>query len=254
MPKSYMDYTRTFYWNFKKFGLTLSDSEIKQGIITVLIIAFILSFRQWGGETFSWVDGAMNFAIAAVFSAIALVASQLGQRWIAVHYGYNPEYKMSAAGMMISAVIAFASRGTIIFFMPGYTIIHHLAASRLGEFRYYTNLWEWSKVCFGGPLMNFLLAALLSAFPHPAGSLMHRLIIVNIWFAIFQILPLPFNPGMYMFFYYRWFWAFATGMIISGCVLLLVSKIWIAIVAGSLIGLMSMAYLFLKKDNALKYP
>lgn len=251
MSKSYMDYTRNFWWNFKKFGISLSEGEIKQSIITVVIIAFVLSFKQWGNPQLNVLQKGIKFLTAGAFSAIALFFSQLYQRYIAVHYGYDPEYKMSAAGLMISGVIAFASRGALIFFTPGYIIIHHLAASRLGEFRYYTNLWEWSKVCFGGPMMNFLVAAIIALFPHKNIPLLHQLFMVNIWFAIFQLMPLPFNPGMYIFFYARWFWAFAVGMIGGGCLLLLFAKPWMALILGSVIGLITMAYYFIKKDKML---
>ncbi len=251
MAKSYMEHPRNFFWNLKRYGLKLSADEIKGAVITIIMIAFVLSFREWGGDTFSFVIGIKNFIIAIVLTAVAFTLNQFGQRWIAVYYGYNPEYKMSMFGLMISLVIAFASRGSLIFFTPGYIVIHMLAASRLGEFRYYTNLWEWAKACFGGPFLNFLAAVMLSLTPHAEIAILHKALMINIWFAIFSLIPIPFNPGMYMFFYYRWFWAFAVGMIVFGSILVVFTNGLIALVAGLFIGVATMAWYFLKLDKAI---
>jgi hypothetical protein len=251
MAKSYMEHTRNFWWNFKKYGLRLTSTEIKEAIITIIMIGFVISFREWGYETFNAIIGVQNFIIATVLAAVAFFANLYGQRYIGVYYGYKPEYKMSSIGLMLSLVITFASRGKLIFFLPGYIVIHMLAASRLGEFRYYTNLWEWSKSCFGGPFMNLVLVILLSFTPHKEIAILHKALLINVWFAIFSILPFPFNPGMYMFFYYRHFWAFSAGFIIAACLLALYTNWIIALVGGFLIGGAFIAWYFLKFDEML---
>lgn len=249
MGKSYMHYARSFWYNFANYGIKLSGREIRETIISIIIIAFILSFREWGDETFNFVTGITNFGIALVFTAIAMIVNQLGQRIIATYYGYDPEYNYSLIGLMISIVIAFASRGSLILFMPGYVILNQLAASRLGEFRYYVNQWEWAKVCFAGPLFNFMLMFFLSLFHFKEIFLLKKLMLVNMWFAIFSLLPVPYNPGMYMFFAVKYILFFAIGFIIGGSLLIFFTTPVIAIIGSLLIGTATMSWYFFSVDK-----
>ena len=134
---------------------------------------------------------------------------------------------------------------------PGVIVLHHLAASRLGEFRYYTNMWEWAKTCFGGPLFNFFAAIIISIIPID-NPLIHKAMIINILFAIYSLVPLPtIFPGGHMFYTMKYFWAFATVFIVSGCVLLLFTNALLAIIVGFLLGVIAMTYYFWVKDKCV---
>ncbi|MBN2423258.1 hypothetical protein JXB41_08605 [Candidatus Woesearchaeota archaeon] len=250
MAKSYMEYHRNFFYNFKRYGVRLSGKEIKGSIITIIILAFVLSFREWGDKTFNFSTGIMNYAIAIVLVAVALFFNQLGQRIIAVYYGYDPVYEASILGLMISLVICFASRGLFVVIMPGYVVIHMLAASRLGEFRYYTNLWEWAKSLFGAPLANFLVACILSFFAKD-NFIITKLMTINIYFAIYSLVPLPNNPGMYMFWYHKYFWGFAVGFILGGIALLLITSPLIALIGSLITGTIALYVYFVVLDKKL---
>ncbi len=108
---SYASEPRTFFYNLKRYGLSLSKAEIKDMVITILMIAFVWSFNKWGdtAATFFLV-GLKNFGIGVLFAAIAMVFNQIGQRIVAVYYGYDPTYKAGMMGLMIALVITFASR------------------------------------------------------------------------------------------------------------------------------------------------
>src|SRR3990172_7266858 len=97
---SFASERRTFFYNLKRYGFTLSNNEIKQIGITVIIIAFIWSFNKWGATTFDFIEGMKNFALGALFAIIALIFNQIGQRVVAVHYGYDPSYEYGMLGLM----------------------------------------------------------------------------------------------------------------------------------------------------------
>ncbi|MBU0758546.1 MAG: hypothetical protein KKF44_10850 [Nanoarchaeota archaeon] len=250
MGNSYMQYYRNFFYNFRKYGMTLSAKEIKSSIATILFMAFVLSFRQWGDETFNFMIGLVNFLKAALICAVCIFVNQLGQRLIGVYYGYNPEFEISTLGIMISLVVCFASRGLLVVLAPGYIVIHMLAASRLGEFRYYTNLWEWAKTCFGGPLFNFVLACLLSFIPGEI-PFVKQMIWINIMFALWSLAPIPTFPGMYMFWHRQFFWAFGVGFVVGGAILLYVLNGIVALVGAGIFGGIAMYYMFVVSDNKL---
>ncbi len=250
---SYAKEYRTFWYNLLRYGLRLSMDEIKQILITAGMIAFVWSFNNWGAETFDFMAGILNFLISALFALICIMFNQVGQRLVAVYYGYDPVYEYGMLGLMLAVVVTFASRGTLLFFLPGGINLRHLTASRLGEFRYYTNDWEWAKVGFMGPFMNILLAIMLS--PWKANPLVSQLIFMNILFAVYAILPLPQNLGLYLFYPHIYFWTFTVGFVVATAIAayLPIHPI-IKIIAGFVAAGLAINWHFNKKDNVLEQP
>ncbi len=241
---SYASEYRTFFYNLKRYGFSLSKDEIKQMIITILIIAFVWSFNKWGSTTFNFMEGIKNFAFGALFAAVCIFFNQIGQRIAAVHYGYDPIYEYGMAGLMIALVITFASRGFLIFFLPGAINVRHLTASRLGEFRYYTNDWEWAKVGFMGPFMNIILVVILSPFRQ--NPIIQQLMIMNILFAIYSLIPLPGNLGLYLFYPHLYFWTFTVVFVGVCSALSFFLNPFITIPVGLILGAIGMYWHFTK--------
>jgi len=246
MP-SYAKEYRTFFYNLKRYGLKLSKEEIKQIIITVLIVAFAYSFNKWGEVTFNFFEGIKNLLLGVLFALIAVFFNQIGQRFVAVYYGYDPTYEYGILGLMIALVITFASRGYLFFFLPGAINIRHLTASRLGEFRYYTNDWEWAKAGFLGPFLNVLLAVFLS--PFKSNPIIMQLMMVNIFFAIYSLIPLPGNAGLYIFYPHIHFWTFTVGVVLGCAALGLFLSPILAILFGIIIGVGAMYWHYAVKDQ-----
>jgi len=246
---SFAEEHRTFFYNLKRYGLSFSKKEIQQIIVTVLVIAFVWSFNKWGDETFDVVQGLVNFGLGALFALVSMVANQIGQRLVAVHYGYDPIYEYGVLGLMIALVIAFASRGILIFFLPGGINIRHLAASRLGEFRYYTNDSEWAKVGFMGPFMNIVFAIILSLFK--ANPIIRQLMIMNVLFAVYSLIPLPGNLGLYLFYPHIHFWSFVTGFTITGTIMVFFLKPLWTLLLSFAIGVWAIYWHFVIKDKQL---
>jgi len=245
---SYASEYRTFFYNLQRYGFTLSADEIRQILITVGIIAFVWSFKFEGAsfDIFKWV---LKFFQGAIFALIGVFFNQIGQRVVAVRYGYDPIYQYGIMGLLIALVITFASRGNLIFFLPGAINIRHLTASRLGEFRYYTNDWEWAKIGFMGPFFNMFLAILLSLFKQ--NPLIHQLIIMNIMFAAYSLLPLPGNLGLYLFFPHIYFWTFTLGFVFATSLMVFFLHPLLTLIFGLLFGAIAMYWHFVVKDKRL---
>src|SRR3989338_741665 len=114
---------------------------------------------------------------------------------------------------MIALVVTFASRGLLIFFLPGAINLRHLAASRLGEFRYYTNDWEWAKAGFMGPFFNILLATVLAFFK--SNEFVSQLMFMNVLFAVYSLIPAPGNIGLYLLYPHIHFYTFTTAFVLA---------------------------------------
>ena len=155
-------------------------------------------------------------------------------------------------GLMLAIVVTFASRGLLIFFLPGGINLRHLTASRLGEFRYYTNDWEWAKVGFMGPFMNMIFAVMLT--PFKTNFWVSQLILMNIFFAVYALIPLPQNLGLYLFYPHIHFWTFGVGFTIASAATVYFLPPYLSIILGLLAAAVSMNWHFNKKDNVLKQP
>ncbi|MBT3464053.1 hypothetical protein HN451_03630 [archaeon] len=249
---SYAKEYRTFWYNMKRYGLSLSKEEIKQVAITVFMIAFVWSFDDWGGEKFSLFTGLFNFASSALFALICILFNQIGQRFVSVYYGYDPVYEYGMMGLMLAIVITFASRGLLIFFLPGGINVRHLTASRLGEFRYYTNDWEWAKVGFMGPFMNMVLAIALS--PFKSNPFVSQLMFMSILFAIFAIIPLPQNLGLYLFYPHVHFWTFTVAFVAGTAATVYFLPPVVSLILGFVVGAYMINWHFNKKDAVLAQP
>jgi hypothetical protein len=229
---------RTFFYNLKRYGFTFSPDEKKQMLTTIALIAFFYSFNKWGTVTFDFFSGITNLLLGALFATIALAANQVGQRFLAVYYGYDPVYQSGMLGLMIGLVVTFASRGYLFFFFPGAINIRHLTASRLGEFRYYTNDWEWAKAGCLGPLFNIFLAAMFS--PWKTNPFIFQFMIVNILFAIYSLIPLPGSTGFYIFYPHIHFWTFIVGIVLGCTAVVFFLPPIFAIIFGLIVGIVAM--------------
>lgn len=246
---SYAAEHRTLFYNLKRYGFSFSRQELQQTLITVLIIAFVWSFNKWGDQTFDIVQGITNFLLGALFAFICLIFNQIGQRIVAVHYGYDPIYEYGILGLMIAMVIAFASRGYIIFFLPGGVNLRHLTASRLGEFRYYTNDWEWAKAGFMGPFLNICFALVLSLFTDI--PIARQLMVMSILFAVYSLIPIPGNIGLYLFYPHIHFWSFVAGFVVAGSVMVFFLPPLYTFIISLLVGVYAIYWHFVVKDKQL---
>jgi hypothetical protein len=246
---SYAEEYRTFFYNLKRYGLKLSKEELRQILITAGIIAFVWSFNKWGDVTFDFFEGIKNLLLGFMYGLIGIIFNQIGQRIVAVHYGYDPNYEFGILGLMIALVITFASRGYLIFFLPGAINLRHLAASRLGEFRYYTNDWEWAKAGFQGPFFNIMLAVFLSLFK--SNPYIRELMIMNVFFAIYSLLPFPGNVGLYVFYPHIHFWTFILGIVVACSIMVFFLNPILTVVIGIIAGIIAMFYHYTKIDDML---
>jgi len=111
--------------------------EIRSLIITILVIAFIISFKEWGyGDVFNIRIGLFNYFNAILIVALSLLVHISIQRIWSLGTGYRLEWKMWSFGLLFGLIIAFLTNGLFWVILPGGFIVHHLAGHRLGWFRY----------------------------------------------------------------------------------------------------------------------
>ena len=222
-----------------------SKGEFKALVISTLILAFVVSFRDWGyGSEFSVTIGIKNLIIAIFMVGIAIFVHQAGQRISGLQMGFRVEYKMWWYGLLIGLIVAFVSRGKIWVLIPGGIFLHHMATHRLGFFRYGTNLASVGGIAFMGVAANILFATIIKFLQINLHLIsldsifFNRLFLINWALAAYSLIPIPPLDGSRIFFASRLTLMFLFGCI-GGYVMLILllgiySYIW-ALVIGVLV-------------------
>lgn len=164
-------------------------TEARDILVSALVLAFVFSVAWNNGVTdFYGVIKALPAAMGIV--SLGFVLHELSHRFVARKYDCRAEYKMWKEGLIIAAAITLLTNGSFVFAAPGAVMIYPRA-----------DLWghvkELSRKRFGlisiaGPLTNVALAGAFFAanFFHPSQAFMLG-IQVNIWLALFNMIPIP---------------------------------------------------------------
>ncbi|MBL7055083.1 hypothetical protein ISS05_04970 [Candidatus Woesearchaeota archaeon] len=232
------------YYKFK-------PSELKGFVISILAMAFVISFSEWGVGEFDLVEGLRNFFIAVIIVGISLFIHHSAQRLWSLATGYRVEYKMWTFGLVLGVILAFITNGRFWLLVPGGFIIHHLAGHRLGWFRYDINYWALGLIALAGSLATItfiILLKILNVFAF--SSILQKFIIFNIIYTVYCMLPIPPLDGSKIFYGSRMLYAFSLPGIIIAAILLYANLpvLW-AVLGAFLIGvvLWLLYYIFLER-------
>jgi len=207
------------WWYSVKQNFSFTSKEITQVFWTTLAFAFIVSFRKWGvGSKVDVGSGISNLILAFIFVGIAMVAHVSLQKIVAIKLGYKATYSYWINGLLLSVLLAFLTAGYsgyIGFILPGAVMIEHLPQLRLGKFRYGTNLKDIARVALAGSIAHIILVMIVGIFYFASGrsDVILSFIIVNLFLAIYTLLPIPKidvptkmdsgSDGLAMFFFSR---------------------------------------------------
>lgn len=158
--------------------------EAKEILISAGALAVAFGIAAAGGITKLSVS---LLAAAAVAVSLSFVLHELAHRFIARAYGAYAEYRMWAAGLVLALVFSLFG---FVFAAPGAVVIHPKA-----------DLWGTAPVltrkktgiiALSGPLTNIALAGVFAAlFVATHAAVFKLAVMVNIWLALFNLVPLP---------------------------------------------------------------
>lgn len=229
-----------------------TPSELKGFVISILVLAFVISFREWGGAEFDLFVGLKNFFVAVLIVSISLLVHISGQKFWSLATGYRLEYKMWTLGLIFAAILVFITNGRFWLLVPGGFIVHHLTGHRLGWFRYGINYWALGLIALAGSLLTVILIIvlkLLSMFAFSA--ILQKFIIFNIIYVVYCMLPIPPLDGSKIFYGGRMLYAFSLPAVIVAAILLYANiPIWLSVFGSFLIGfiLWLLYYIFLERN------
>ncbi len=213
----------------------LEPQEKRGLIITIVVLGFIFSFRQWGIDKFDPMMGFKNLLIAIILVTVSLLLRECAHRTMAAWLGYKTHYKAWILGLVIGLVLAFLSNGHLLFIAPGILLVTHLEIHRLGKAHYALSMKHLGWIAMSGPIINMLFAAIMkSLYLGTSYPIFQTLMVMNIWIAIFDMIPVPPFNGSQTFFGSRYVYMFVLGAIL-GCAALLFYLSGILPIIGALI-------------------
>ncbi len=238
--------------NIKQY-FKFSNDEIKAIIVTTIILGFVASFSEWGKDVFDFKIGFINYFNAALIVGLAILVRVSVQRIAGLWVGLRVEYKEWFLGLMISLVLVFVTKGKLMFLVPGGIFLHFLERQRLGSFRYGLSYGTVGFVCFWGVVANVFLATVFKVLSlmMPYNPLLAKAVIINMWMALFSMLPIPPLDGSRIFFAVRGMYVFVYGVIIGWALLLNFTTIFYTIIGALVIGtIIAVIYYILYEKGA----
>lgn len=152
------------------------------------------------------------FAISLLTVSLGFVLHELGHRFVARHFGYYAEYRMWLNGLVLAIASSFFG---IVFAAPGAVHIHQRAD--LWGNRGHVSKKNEGLISLFGPVVNIILAVafvMLGFFlPVYKGELLwgYR---INVWLALFNMIPLPPLDGSKVFSWNVKIWACVFGLLV----------------------------------------
>ncbi|HLD86881.1 MAG TPA: hypothetical protein VJB12_02355 [Candidatus Nanoarchaeia archaeon] len=209
----YKDKLKRYFWPESKEALSIA--------VAIVVIAFIISFKEWGDEMFDAQVGLLNFLRAIFIVGISFIAYETGTRMMGLYFGYRAKYRLFPFGLLFGLIACFLANGSIWILLPAGFAVEHLTAHRLGWFRYGINVFGQGMMALGGPIACIALIIIIKIFSFalPA-AFVDKAILFNTVFVITQMLPIPPLAGSKVYFGSRLLYAFTMPAIVAAIILL----------------------------------
>ena len=186
--------------------------EAKELAISALVLAMAFSIALNGG-----VQGLSRLTVDAVLISMVTVSlgfllHEMGHRFVARRYGSYAEYRMWKHGLGLALLMSFFGW---VFAAPGAVMIHPRAD--LWGRRHELTIRRTGLISLVGPLINVVLAVAFTvlsfAYP-PYGLISNFGASINMWLALFNMVPFPPLDGSKVFAWDKRIWLAASAAIV----------------------------------------
>lgn len=165
--------------------------EIRDLIISILVLGFAFSFRHWGAQEFNISTGVSNFTIITLLVAFSFLIHEITHRVFAENSQADLRYRAWKFGLILAVIFAFLTNGWFIFAAVGVITITPLAIHRAGKSsKAFLGPYERAKIAVSGPMANFAIAIVAAIlFSATSGFIWEKLFMINAWLAVMNLFP-----------------------------------------------------------------
>jgi len=232
--------------------------ELKSLAISVLIIGFMISFREWGVERFSFIYGLYHLIGGILIAAISILFHVSIQKIFGLNMGFTTKYKVWWYGLLASLIITFVTNGKLWWLIiPGGVVCTIIGKYRLGKFRYGMNYMALGFIGVAGPIASIIFGTIfknVDIFLGLAHPLIDKIFIFNLVYAVCTMLPIPPLDGHLTFFASRPLYVLLFGIIFTYSILIILFQIYSWILALAIGGLILLIYYVFYERTAWPGP
>ncbi len=214
-----------------------SRKELAWIAAAILVMTFIVGFND-GSKVFSAGFFISNMLISLAAVAIAVFVHESAHRITAPNLGYKLEFKPFFYGLLAGLILTFMSYGKILLLAYSSYHMQWMEVHRLGYFRHGPGYFDNGKIAITGPLANLLTAMVFKSLVFLPEPLVTKVVLVNVLFAITNMLPIPPLDGAHVMYATKTVYPFAAAAVIGAAVLLLLPNVtwWMAVLGAFIIG------------------
>lgn len=172
-----------------------SNIEIRDLLISWLVLGFcfdFILFWQPGIPASLFLRG---FTIALIGLGVGFICHELSHKFVAQKLGFRAEFRLWQTGLIIALVCAFISMFSPIGFL--------FAAPGAVYILSYTSKREGGLISLSGPSANIILALIFYAIAIYSSGFTALVssygMVINLWLAAFNLLPIPPLDGSKIF-------------------------------------------------------
>ncbi len=184
-------------------NLTFDGEEIRDIIISTIALGVIFSI----GNGLSLAN--VSFITAIV--ALSFIPHELAHKFAAMHYKCFARYEMWRSGLIIALLLAVATNGNFVFAAPGAVVIYTVYQNRYGLRHIVLSPRQNGIISTAGPLTNIAIALLFGIFA-PQFFLTKSIVNINLFLAMFNLLPIPPLDGSKVFHWSMLVWILMMGL------------------------------------------
>lgn len=169
---------------------SMAKRELMELVVSWLVISLCFSARGVMYPTGFF----LIFFASLISVGLGFLLHELMHRTIARRFGCFAEYRMWPWGLMLALILAFASKGTIIFAAPGAVYITPIALTPYISIKQVRR--AYGLISLSGPVANLLLALIFYFILKMPVDWFLRFVAemgfkVNLWLAAFNLIPVP---------------------------------------------------------------
>jgi len=204
-------------------------------IITIVTLAFLVSFRMWGGLVFDPIVGIINFVFGALVIWSGLSLKLYFQKKYSTRLGYKFTYESSPYGLLAGIILAIPTLGWFLLLQPGTFDLTLKKRHKIGRVYKGVLFSDMLKTSLVGSFALMILAiGLKILYSLTSEPLLQYGLFISLALLVYSLLPLPKNDGIHIFFKSRLsflaIFLFFTGFSISFYFLNLIQSLLIAII------------------------
>jgi Zn-dependent protease len=169
-----------------------SNIEIRDLLISWLVLGFCFDLILRRSDLPLFPDG---FIVALIGLGVGFICHELSHKFVAQKLGFRAEFRLWQTGLIIALICAFISLFSPIGFL--------FAAPGAVYILSYTSRREGGLISLAGPSANIILALIFYAIAIHSSGLTQLIgtygIVINLWLAAFNLLPIPPLDGSKIF-------------------------------------------------------